>query len=104
MCSLNSNNKNGGGEYNMKLKGEIDIYTAAEFKKQLNTAIDEGRGDLHLDCSELQYMDSTGLGVLIGALKRMKEQDRNIYLANLKPNVRKLFSITGLDKIFIPEV
>ncbi|MDD2572944.1 MAG: STAS domain-containing protein [Bacillota bacterium] len=104
MSSQSSHNKNDGGEFNMRLKGEIDIYTAAEFKKQLNAAIDEDLGDLHLDCSELQYMDSTGLGVLIGALKRMKEQDRNIYISNLRPNVRKLFSITGLDKIFILEV
>jgi anti-sigma B factor antagonist len=44
-----------------------------------------------------------GLGVLIGALKRIKEQDRNIYLKELKPNVEKLFNITGLDKIFIVE-
>jgi anti-sigma B factor antagonist len=88
----------------MKLKGEIDIYTAAEFKNQINAAIEEQPGDLHIDCSELRYMDSTGLGVLIGALKKMKEQNRNIYLENLKPNVRKLFNITGLDKIFILEV
>jgi anti-sigma B factor antagonist len=88
----------------MKLKGEIDIYTAAEFKNQINAVIEEQPGDLYIDCSELRYMDSTGLGVLIGALKKMKEQNRNIYLENLKPNVRKLFSITGLDKIFIMEV
>ncbi|MGI6697829.1 MAG: STAS domain-containing protein [Clostridiales bacterium] len=96
--------QNDGGRCVVKVKGEIDIYTAAEFKKQINAAIEEVAGDLHIDCSELQYMDSTGLGVLIGALKRMKEQGRNIYLENLRPNVRKLFAITGLDKIFILEV
>ncbi|HOC09526.1 MAG: STAS domain-containing protein [Clostridiales bacterium] len=96
--------QNDGGRCVVKVKGEIDIYTAAEFKKQINAAIEEVTGDLHIDCSELQYMDSTGLGVLIGALKRMKEQGRNIYLENLRPNVRKLFAITGLDKIFILEV
>jgi len=96
--------QNDGGRCVVKVKGEIDIYTAAEFKKQINAAIEEVTGGLHIDCSELQYMDSTGLGVLIGALKRMKEQGRNIYLENLRPNVRKLFAITGLDKIFILEV
>jgi anti-sigma B factor antagonist len=96
--------QNDGGRCVVKVKGEIDIYTAAEFKKQINAAIEEVAGDLHIDCSEQQYMDSTGLGVLIGALKRMKEQGRNIYLENLRPNVRKLFAITGLDKIFILEV
>ncbi len=93
-----------GGRWQMKLKGEIDIYTAAEFKEQINAVIDEETGDIHIDCSQLNYMDSTGLGVLIGALRRLKEQDRNIYLKNLQPNVYKLFHITGLDKIFILEV
>ena len=95
--------QNDGGRWCKGARCEIDIYTAAEFK-QINAAIEEVTGDLHIDCSELQYMDSTGLGVLIGALKRMKEQGRNIYLENLRPNVRKLFAITGLDKIFILEV
>ncbi len=96
--------KGDGGENSMKLKGEIDIYNVAEFKKELYAQIDRASGDLYIDCSELQYMDSTGLGVLIGALKRTKEQNRNMYLTNLKPNIRKLFSITGLEKIFILEV
>jgi anti-sigma B factor antagonist len=104
MSSLEYHYENDGGIRIMKLKGEIDIYTATEFKKQINAAIEERPGDIHIDCSELQYMDSTGLGVLIGALKRLKEKDRNIYLKNLQPNVQKLFHITGLDKIFILEV
>lgn len=96
--------KNDGGISVIKIKGEVDIYTAAEFKKQINAAIEEGCGDIHIDCSQLNYMDSTGLGVLIGALKRLREQGRNIHLKNLQPNVQKLFKITGLDKIFILEV
>jgi len=104
MSGFENHYENNGGAWTMKLKGEVDIYTAAEFKKQLNAAIEEKCGDIHIDCSELEYMDSTGLGVLIGALKRMREQDRNICLKNLKPNVQRLFHITGLDKIFILEV
>jgi len=91
------------GRWIVQLKGDIDIYSAPRFKEVINAAFEEKTVDLSLDCSELNYMDSTGLGVLIGALKRMKEHEKNIYIKNLKPNVRKLFNITGLDKIFILE-
>lgn len=87
----------------MQLKGDIDIYSSPQFKEAINAAFKEKNADFSLDCSELNYMDSTGLGVLIGALKKMKEHEKNIYIKNLKPNVKKLFNITGLDKIFILE-
>ncbi|MBA1334759.1 MAG: Anti-sigma B factor antagonist RsbV [Firmicutes bacterium] len=103
MDSINCYYDKDNARWMAELKGEIDIYSAAEFKKALNSAFEEKIDDLYLDCKELSYMDSTGLGVLIGALKRIKEQDKNIYLKNLKPNVMKLFLITGLDKIFILE-
>jgi anti-sigma B factor antagonist len=103
MNSINCFYDREGGKWMIELKGEIDIYSAPELKKTLNRALDEKIDDMHLDCSELNYMDSTGLGVLIGVLKRIKENNKNIYLKNLKPNVMKLFKITGLDKIFIVE-
>jgi anti-sigma B factor antagonist len=92
-----------GRRWVFKLEGDVDIYSAPQLKKALNSALEEKVEDVHIECERLDYMDSTGLGVLIGALKRIKEQDRNIYLKELKPNVMKLFNITGLDKIFIVE-
>ena len=50
--------------------------------------------------SNLDYIDSTGLGVMIGVLKRIKVQNKEIYIESPKDNVKKIFSITGLDKIF----
>ena len=57
--------------------------------------------DVILDGEELVYMDSTGLGVLISGLKKLKEKGKNIILINIRPNINKLFDITGLNKVFI---
>lgn len=53
-----------------------------------------------MDFTNLEYIDSTGLGALIGVLKRLKVNDKDIYVLNARKNVKKIFSITGLDKIF----
>lgn len=82
-------------------EGDMDIYTSAEFKDQVLKNFDEQKADLLLDGESLEYIDSTGLGALIGILKKVKENEHNIYLTNIKPNIRKLFSITELDKLFI---
>lgn len=85
------------------VKGEIDIYSAPAFKESLLKAIGEGGKDMVLECADLSYIDSTGLGILVGALKRIRENDCNIVIKNPKATIRKLFRITGLDKVFIIE-
>ncbi|WP_053955132.1 STAS domain-containing protein [Inediibacterium massiliense] len=87
----------------VNLQGEIDIYTANQVKESLNKILDEQMTDLKIDCFELTYIDSTGLGVLIGILKRLKIEEKNIKIINPRPNISKLFHITGLDKIFLIE-
>lgn len=89
--------------WEVKLNGEIDIYNAPDLKESLGTLIEEKQGDIIIDCEGLKYIDSTGLGVLISVLKRVKEYDGTIKITNLKPYIRKIFTITGLDKIFILE-
>lgn len=87
----------------INLIGEVDIYTAQSLKEKLYSIIDEVNMDLRIDCSELNYIDSTGLGIFVGALKKAKQNDKKIYITNLKENIKKLFLITGLDKLFILE-
>jgi len=82
------------------LSGEIDIYTSQSFKNELNEVIKICEGNLFIDCKELTYIDSTGLGILVGALKDMRKGNNDIYICNLKDNIKKLFLITGLDKLF----
>jgi anti-sigma B factor antagonist len=85
----------------VSITGEIDIYTAQLFKEKLYNVVDSSGRDLNIDCSNLNYIDSTGLGIFVGALKKTKVNGKEIYLENLKDNIKKLFVITGLDKLFI---
>lgn len=82
-------------------EGEIDIYTSPKFKQKVLDAFDNDERDLLIDCKKLDYMDSTGLGSLIYILKKVKEKDKKIYIDNIRPNIKKLFEITKLDKLFI---
>lgn len=83
------------------LEGEIDIYTANNLKEVLTSIFVKNISDIKFDFNELTYLDSTGLGVLIWALKKIKKSEKNIIIKNAKPNILKLLKITGLDKIFI---
>lgn len=85
----------------LKPKGEIDIYTAPKFKEILLEVIESKESDIIIDGEKLEYIDSTGLGVLISGLKKLKETDKNIIIINLRPNIIKLFEITGLNKVFV---
>ena len=89
-----------GDDTKMVLSGEIDIYTSQSLKNELNEVIKFCKGDLFIDCKELTYIDSTGLGILVGALKEIRKDNKDIYICNLKDNIKKLFLITGLDKLF----
>lgn len=82
------------------LEGEVDVYTAPELKKQMITLLEAGARELVVDLTAVDYLDSTVLGVLIGGLKRMRERDGNLRLVCPSPRIRRIFEITGLDKIF----
>ena len=90
--------------WDVNLYGEVDIYNADSLKNELQALIAEKSADIILDCTNLKYIDSTGLGVLVNALKKVKEQNKSINIINLKPYIAKIFTLTGLDKIFVIEV
>ena len=87
----------------VSISGEVDIYTSQGLKDKLYNIIEANKADIRLDCRELNYIDSTGLGIFVGALKKAKQYDKKILIAGLKDNIKKLFIITGLDKVFILE-
>ncbi|MBU5437960.1 STAS domain-containing protein [Tissierella sp. MSJ-40] len=82
-------------------EGEVDIYTSSKFKEEILRAFDTKKTDLLINGKKLDYVDSTGLGSLISILKTVKANNNKIYLEDIKPNIRKLFDITDLDKLFI---
>ena len=86
--------------WEVSLAGELDVSTADELKKSLHKLVDEKNLDMKLNLENLDYIDSTGLGVMIGILKRLKIENKEVYIEKPKNNVRKIFNITGLDKVF----
>lgn len=80
--------------------GEVDIYTSPELKNQIFALIEERSSDIIIDGESLEYIDSTGLGVLMSIYKKMQENSLNLKIINLRPNIYKLFDITGLNKVF----
>ena len=85
--------------WNVELIGELDILTSVEFKKSLNDMLDEMESNIKLNCENLFYIDSTGLGVIIGLLNRVKSNSYNISITNAQANIDKLIKISGLDKV-----
>ncbi len=87
----------------INIEGEVDIFNSAEMKTKLIELIEENPVDIRIECKNLSYIDSTGLGALIAVLKKTKEYEKSIYFQNLKPGLSKLFKITNLDKVFVIE-
>jgi anti-sigma B factor antagonist len=82
------------------LGGEIDVYTAPLVREKLDEQIHAGRTDLVVDLTEVSFLDSTGLGVLVGRLKLTRTRGGSLRLVGKDERVLKVFSITGLDKVF----
>lgn len=80
----------------MSVSGEVDIATAPSLRQRLVDAIDDGVRDVTVDLSGVGFMDSTGLGVLIGGLKRARQLDGSLVVVNPSSTVRKIFEVTGL--------
>jgi len=97
--SINANNNTEKGVWEFALVGEVDISNAHYFRKQLETALAEVRQNITIDLAQLNYIDSTGLGVIIGVYGSVKKDGLSVKVLNPKDNVKKLLVISGLDKI-----
>ena len=86
--------------YVIALAGEVDLYTAPEFKQQLLDVIGEGAKHVVVDFSETTFIDSTTLGVLVGGVKRLRPAGGQLSIVCTDRNITKIFEITGLDKVF----
>ncbi len=84
----------------ISLYGELDIYASQEFKNDSLNLLKTTQDDIYLDFTNLDYIDSTGLGALISILKEANESDRDIYLIEVNERIRKLFKITQLEEMF----
>ena len=80
--------------------GEIDLFTAPEFKQRVSAAIDAGRNSVVVDLTGTTFIDSSSLGVLIGAHRRLKLRGGSLVVVCDNQAIVKTFRITGLDGVF----
>ena len=90
----------GDDAYVISLAGEVDLYTAPEFKQQLLEVIGQGGKQVIVNFSDTTFIDSTTLGVLVGGVKRLRTNEGQLSLVCSDRNITKIFEITGLDRVF----
>ncbi len=82
------------------VRGEIDVYTAPKLRDRLLELINSGQYHLVVNLEAVDFLDSTGLGVLVGALKRVRSHEGTLRLVCTQERLLKIFRITGLAKVF----
>ena len=80
--------------------GEVDLYTAPQLRDELVGALKDGARRLVIDMSRVEFCDSTGISVLLSAMKRSRDKDGDLELVAPKPAVTKVLEVTGLDEVF----
>jgi anti-sigma B factor antagonist len=80
--------------------GEIDVYTAPKLRDKITELVNAGHHALVIDMEKVEFLDSTGLGVLVGGLKKVRAQDGSMELVCSQDRLLKIFRITGLAKVF----
>jgi len=83
----------------VKVAGEIDVYTAPKLRETLFPLSEKTRVNIVIDLSAVEYMDSTGLGVFVGAFKNVRSNKGTFQLVGLSDRLKRLFEITGLADI-----
>lgn len=101
--NIKSNYENNSNEWIFSLNGELDLSTANKLKDDLYKSIEEKLSDVVIDMTSLEYIDSTGIGVLVGLMKKLRTQGKDIKISNAKDNVKRIFKITGIDQIISME-
>ena len=89
-----------GSNCTITLEGEVDVYTAPKLKEELVSLIQGGCTHVIVDLEKVSFIDSSGLGVLVSALRRAREKDGAVRIVCTRDSVLKIFRITGLDKVF----
>ena len=82
----------------IRIEGEVDVSNASELRDALDTALADGVKEVEADFAEVAYIDSTGIGVLVGTAHRAQESGSVLVVANPQKNVERVFSLLGVDK------
>src|SRR5437660_2512461 len=84
----------------LAVRGEVDVYTAPRFRERLIELVSDGKHRIVVDLEGVDFLDSTGLGVLVGGLKRVRSHDGDLSLVCTQNRILKVFEITGLTRVF----
>ena len=84
----------------LEVGGEVDVYTAPGLRERLVELVEHGARHVVVDLSRVEFLDSTGLGVLVGALKRLRAAGGTLGLVCSHERLLKIFRITALDRVF----
>lgn len=84
----------------LNVRGEVDVYTAPRLRERIVDLVSQGKRQVVVDLGAVEFLDSTGLGVLVGALKRLRSHGGDLSLVCNQPRILKVFEITGLTKVF----
>jgi anti-sigma B factor antagonist len=84
----------------LQISGEVDVYTAPQVRDRVIRLLADGVRHVIADLREVSFLDSTGLGALVGSLKRMREQDGSLELVVPDGKITTIFRVTGLDRVF----
>jgi anti-sigma B factor antagonist len=97
---LSLSNRPTGNHMVVEVAGEIDVYTAPRLREKMVELVNAGHYDLVVDMESVEFLDSTGLGVLVGGLKRVRSHDGSLRIVCTQERLLKIFRITGLTKVF----
>jgi anti-sigma B factor antagonist len=84
----------------VSLRGEIDVYTAPRLRQAIVDLVEGGSKSIVVDLQAVDFLDSTGLGVLVEALKRVRSEQGDLAIVATQDKILKIFDITGLNKAF----
>ena len=84
----------------IEVKGEIDVYTAPALREEISSLVDAEHTTIVVDLTQVSFMDSTGLGVLVGALKKVRTLGGDLSLVINEEKILKVFRITALTQVF----
>ena len=84
----------------LQISGEVDVYTAPQVRDRVIRLLADGVRHVVADLREVTFLDSTGLGALVGSLKRVREQDGSLELVVADGRIMTIFRVTGLDRVF----
>ncbi|GGI33652.1 MULTISPECIES: anti-sigma factor antagonist [Staphylococcus] len=97
--NLNIESQEHDKHYDVTVSGELDVATVPELEKVLVPIRQAGTHDIHVNLENLSYMDSTGLGLFVGTLKSLNQNNKELYILGVNNRIKRLFEITGLSDL-----